>query len=249
MNTITRLYRSRPNQSGIIYALSRKQTETLAKALGPRALPYHAGLSPEVRQAAQDQFMTEPGLVMVATIAFGMGIDKPDIRFVLHAALPGSMEAFYQEIGRAGRDGAAAETLLFFGMDDYRLRLRMIEDGEGEEAHKTAERGRLAALLSYCEAATCRRQVLLRYFDEPAEPCGNCDLCQNPPDLKDGTILAQKALSALVRTGEYFSASHLIDALRGAKTEKIVAVSMIACQLTAWGAMSARPIGKACSIN
>ena len=211
----------RPGQSGIIYALSRKQTEQLASSLGPRAMPYHAGLSAQARQQAQDQFMTQPGLVMVATIAFGMGIDKPDIRFVLHAALPSSMEAFYQEIGRAGRDGAAAETRLFFGMDDYMLRLRMIEDGEGEDTYKTAERQRLSALLSYCEAATCRRQVLLRYFDEETQACGNCDICQNPPTLSDGTILAQKALSALVRTGEYFGASHLIDVLRGANTQKI----------------------------
>ena len=212
---------ARPDQSGIIYALSRKQTEQLAAALGPRALAYHAGMEPHMRQATQDRFMTEPDLVMVATIAFGMGIDKPDIRFVLHAALPSSMEAFYQEIGRAGRDGAPAETCLFFGMDDYVLRQRMIEEGEGEDAYKTAERARLAMLLSYCEAATCRRQVLLRYFDEQTEPCNNCDICLNPPDLADGTILAQKALSALVRTGEYFGASHLIDVLRGAKTEKI----------------------------
>ena len=212
---------ARPDQSGIIYALSRRQVEELADALGPRALPYHAGLDPAVRRAAQDQFMTEAGLVMVATIAFGMGIDKPDIRFVLHANLPGSMEAFYQEIGRAGRDGHAAETVLFYGMDDYVLRLKMIEDNSGDDLHKRQERKRLQALLAYCEAATCRRQILLRYFDETAPPCGNCDMCLHPPKLADGTVLAQKALSALVRTGEYFGARHLIDVLRGAKTEKI----------------------------
>lgn len=212
---------ARPGQSGIIYALSRKQTEELAAALGPRALAYHAGLDPEVRRHAQDRFMTEAGLVMVATIAFGMGIDKPDIRFVVHVSLPGSMEAFYQEMGRAGRDGAPAETLLYYGMEDYVLRLRMVEDGEGDELHKRQERKRLQALLAYCEAATCRRQILLRYFDEASEPCGNCDLCQNPPELEDGQVLAQKAMSAMVRTGEYFGASHLIDLLRGADTEKI----------------------------
>jgi len=212
---------ARPGQSGIIYTLSRKQAEELAIALGPRALAYHAGLDPEVRRAAQDRFMTEAGLVMVATIAFGMGIDKPDIRWVAHASLPGSMEAFYQEMGRAGRDGEPAETLLFYGMEDYVLRLKMIEDGPGDDLHKRQEKKRLQALLAYCEAATCRRQILLRYFDEASDPCGNCDMCLNPPDLEDGTVLAQKALSALVRTGEYFGSSHLIDVLRGAKTEKI----------------------------
>ena len=214
---------ARPDQSGIIYTLSRKQAEELATALGPRALAYHAGLDPGVRRTAQNRFMTEVGLVMVATIAFGMGIDKPDIRFVLHANLPGSMEAFYQEMGRAGRDGAPAETLLFYGMEDYVLRLKLIEDSSDDELHKRKERKRLQSLLAYCEAATCRRQVLLRYFDEASKPCGNCDLCLNPPELEDGTVLAQKALSALVRTGQHFGASHLIDVLRGAKNERIYA--------------------------
>ena len=216
---------SKRRESGIIYCLSRKNTETVAAYLsenGFNALPYHAGQDATVRRNSQGRFMTEEGLIMVATIAFGMGIDKPDIRFVVHANLPSSMEAFYQEIGRAGRDGASAETIIFYGLDDLFKRRRMINQGEGDDQYKLREQKRLDTLVAYCEAATCRRKVLLTYFDDVYVECGNCDNCLNPPTLIDGTELAQKALSVISTTGEYFGTVHIVNVVRGTLTEKVL---------------------------
>ena len=216
---------SKRRESGIIYCLSRKNTETVAAYLsenGFNALPYHAGQDATVRRNSQGRFMTEEGLIMVATIAFGMGIDKPDIRFVVHANLPSSMEAFYQEIGRAGRDGASAETIIFYGLDDLFKRRRMIIQGEGDEQYKLREHKRLDTLVAYCEAATCRRKVLLTYFDDVYVECGNCDNCLNPPTLIDGTELAQMALSVISTTGEYFGTVHIVNVVRGTLTEKVL---------------------------
>mgnify|MGYP001070758583 FL=1 len=212
-------------QSGIIYCLSRKNTETVAAYLsenGFNALPYHAGQDATLRRNSQGRFMTEEGLIMVATIAFGMGIDKPDIRFVVHANLPSSMEAFYQEIGRAGRDGASAETIIFYGLDDLIKRRRMINQGEGDDQYKLREQKRLDTLVAYCEAATCRRKALLVYFDDVYVECGNCDNCLNPPTLIDGTELAQMALSVISTTGEYFGTVHIVNVVRGTLTEKVL---------------------------
>ena len=212
-------------QSGIIYCLSRKNTETVAAYLsenGFNALAYHAGQDAAVRRNSQGRFMTEEGLIMVATIAFGMGIDKPDIRFVVHANLPSSMEAFYQEIGRAGRDGASAETIIFYGLDDLIKRRRMINQGEGDDQYKLREQKRLDTLVAYCEAATCRRKALLVYFDDVYVECGNCDNCLNPPTLIDGTELAQMALSVISTTGEYFGTVHIVNVVRGTLTEKVL---------------------------
>jgi ATP-dependent DNA helicase RecQ len=215
----------RPGHSGIVYCLSRKSTEEVARdlvAAGYRALPYHAGLSPEMRREHQEIFMADSGVVMVATIAFGMGIDKPDIRFVLHLDLPGSMEAYYQEIGRAGRDGAPADAQLLFGLSDARMRRQFVDQDGGDEDHRRREHKRLDALLAYCEATRCRRVSLLAYFGEAdAQPCGNCDNCLNPPKLVEATRQAQMLFSAIARTGERFGAAHVIDVVRGADTEKI----------------------------
>ena len=214
----------RKGQAGIVYCLSRKKVEETASWLsleGYPALPYHAGLPAEERAANQRRFLREEGLVMCATIAFGMGIDKPDVRFVAHLDLPKSIEAYYQETGRAGRDGEPAEAWMTYGMQDVALQhARIAESGAGE-GQKILESQRLTALLAYCEAPRCRRQVLLNYFGEERQPCGNCDVCENPPELWDGTLAAQKALSAIFRTGMRFGVTHLTDVLRGKATDKI----------------------------
>ena len=211
-------------RSGIVYCLSRKKTEETAVALersGVRALAYHAGMTKEARDANQNSFMTEAGVVMVATIAFGMGIDKPDVAYVFHTVLPGNLEAYYQEIGRAGRDGRAAEAHMLFGSGDIRMRRMFIDGEEASDEHKRRAHGRLGTLIGYCEAVQCRRQILLQYFGEIAEPCGNCDNCLDTATLSDGTAQAQIILAAVLQSGERFGATHLIDILRGANTQKI----------------------------
>ncbi len=211
--------------SGIVYCLSRKKTEDTAAwlvAQGFNALPYHAGLHADVRAANQARFLREEGVVMVATIAFGMGIDKPDVRFVAHLDMPKTVEAYYQETGRAGRDGEPAEAWMVYGLQDVIKLRQMMASSEGSQAHKRAEQHRLNAMLGLCEITTCRRQTLLRYFGEVLEePCGNCDNCLEPVETWDGTEAAQMALSAAYRTGQRFGVNHLIDLLRGERTEKI----------------------------
>jgi ATP-dependent DNA helicase RecQ len=212
-------------ESGIIYCASRRKVEELAQTLkeaGVRALPYHAGLDKALRDNHQDRFQQEDGVVMTATVAFGMGIDKPDVRYVCHADLPANVEAYYQEIGRAGRDGLAADTLTLYGLGDMQLRRMQIEQADSSDERKRIERQRLNALLALAEAPRCRRQTLLSYFGESSQPCGNCDLCQEGVERFDGTVEAQKAMSAILRTGERFGTEHLVALLRGERTENIL---------------------------
>ncbi|MGQ4274369.1 DNA helicase RecQ [Terrihabitans sp. B22-R8] len=211
-------------RSGIVYASSRARTENLAASLGRkghRALVYHAGLSQEERARNQDLFLQEDGVVMVATIAFGMGINKPDVRFVVHADMPAGIEAYYQEIGRAGRDGLPAETLTLYALEDMAFRRRQIEEKDSSEERRRIEHRRLSAMIDLCEVATCRRQALLAYFGEESGPCGRCDLCSGHAKLEDATLPAQKLLSAAVRTGQRFGAGHLADVLLGEMTDAI----------------------------
>lgn len=215
---------SQNRQNGIIYCLSRKETDELADHLihhGINAMAYHAGKDQEYRQHCQNRFMSEDDVVMVATIAFGMGIDKPDIRYVIHASLPSSVEAFYQEIGRAGRDGAPSETLLLYSLQDMMKRQRMIFESEGTDSYKFGEYARLEALIGYCETTGCRRQTLLSYFDEQAPACGNCDNCLSPPEVRDYSAEASYVIEAIYQTGQFFGASHILDVVRGAATAKI----------------------------
>ncbi|MCX5814091.1 MAG: DNA helicase RecQ, partial [Proteobacteria bacterium] len=214
-----------PGDSGIIYCMTRKKVEEIAKFLsdkGLTALPYHAGLDRKARFRNQRRFFRDDGVIMVATIAFGMGIDKPDIRFVAHLNLPKTLESYYQETGRAGRDGEKADAWMIYSLADVIILRQMLETSEGDEQFKRIQMTKMEAMLGYCETTKCRRQVLLNYFgEERSQPCGNCDVCEGRVETWDGTLVAQKALSCVYRTGQMFGSLHIIDVLLGKDSEKI----------------------------
>lgn len=211
-------------EAGIVYCLSRKKVEETAEFLneqGVKALPYHAGMDTAMRAAHQSRFLREEGLVMVATIAFGMGIDKPDVRFVAHLDLPKSIEGYYQETGRAGRDGLPADAWMAYGLQDVMQQRRMIDESEADPAYKRMQSARLDAMLGLCETAGCRRVHLLQYFGQASEPCGNCDTCLNPPSSFDATEAVQKLLSTIYRVGQRFGAVHVLEVLRGVESTRV----------------------------
>ncbi len=212
------------SDSGIVYCISRKKTEETSiwlKEEGFKAFAYHAGMSNHERRANLEKFLIEDNIIMVATIAFGMGIDKPDVRFVAHLNIPKNIEAYYQETGRAGRDGLAASAWMSYGLSDVAMQRGFIESGGADENQKRIERQKLSSLLGLCEASTCRRQILLRYFGDDCSPCNNCDICLNPPKTFDGSIAAQKAISCVYRTGQRFGVTYLIDVLQGNQDQRI----------------------------
>ncbi len=214
-----------PGEAGIVYCLSRRKVDETAAWLcrqGVTALPYHAGLDARRRQLHQDRFLREDGVVIVATIAFGMGIDKPDVRFVAHLDMPKNIEGYYQETGRAGRDGLSADAWMAYGLQDVVLQRGMVDDSEAAEQHKQVLRGKLDALLALCESTACRRVRLLEYFGERSEPCGNCDNCLTPPETWDAGEDARKLMSCIWRCEQNFGSGHVIDVLRGRDTEKVL---------------------------
>lgn len=229
--------KARPDgESGIVYCLSRRKVDETAAWLceeGYNALPYHAGMNADIRARNQDRFIHEEGVIMVATIAFGMGINKPDVRYVVHTDLPANIEAYYQETGRAGRDGLPSVAFMLYGLQDVALRRQMIENGDKPPEQKRIEHHKLTALLGYCEAAQCRRQILLQYFDDDSALCGNCDTCATPPETIDGTIPAQKIISCIHRTGHMFGGKHIIDVLTGTPTPQTEKHNHD--QLSTWG--------------
>jgi ATP-dependent DNA helicase RecQ len=224
MTAIERYVETRKGMSGVVYRISRKKVEETAarlQAAGNNALAYHAGMEASARAAAQETFLAERGVVMVATVAFGMGIDKSDVRYVVHGDAPGSLEAYYQEIGRAGRDGEPAEALMLYGLEDIRTRRRFIDEQDSAPERKRVESRRLDALVGFCETTSCRRQALLAYFGESNPPCGNCDVCLDPPEVIDGTEEARLLLGLVRDTGQRFGAAHIVSLVVGHESETV----------------------------